>query len=239
MKFAGFIKQSLVDYPGEIAAVLFVRGCNLCCPFCHNGDLIVRSREAREQDIDETVILDFLRRRRNFLDAVVISGGEPGLFPELADFMAQVREWGYLVKLDTNGTNPAWVQSLLEQGLLDYVAMDVKHALVYGKYYEAAGKISKGNFFHIKSTLQILKNAPTPVMAEFRTTVIPALHQPEDITAIAQALQGAKLYTLQQFRPKQAFQPLWRDLIPYRREEMEALAELCVPYVEQVRIVNM
>jgi pyruvate formate lyase activating enzyme len=238
MKFAGILKQSLIDYPGEIAAVLFVRGCNLHCPFCHNGDLIIRSRERCAQDTDAEDILTFLNSRRGFLDAVVLTGGEPSLFPELTSFMERVKDMGYRVKLDTNGTNPLWVQRLLELEALDYVAMDIKHELNYNSYNEAVGgQLSKRRFFHIQSTVQILKAAP--VFVEFRTTVIPALHTPADIEGIAQSIRGAKLYTLQQFRPQQAFHLLWRELKPYYREDMEAMAQQCRPYVKQVRLVNI
>ena len=130
MEFAGLVTQSLVDYPGEIAAILFTRGCNIRCPFCHNPHLLVRTSRNAEPSVTMREIVDFLQEHKGFLDAAVITGGEPTLHPELPDAIRVIKEMGYLVKLDSNGTNPVMLQQLMEQQLLDYVAMDIKAPLI-------------------------------------------------------------------------------------------------------------
>lgn len=236
MNYADMIKQSLVDYPGEIAAVLFTRGCNLRCPFCHNPDLLVKPKiMVKPVDIEEA--LAFLIQRRGFLDGVVISGGEPTLNEELAQDIRRIKSLGFLVKLDTNGSNPIMLQGLLSQGNLDYVAMDIKAPLEYRKYKEACGKLSSEEFFCIRSSVQLLKNAEINV--EFRTTVVPALHTPEDIEAIARYIEGASLYTLQQFNPRVTLEPGYAKVVPYNKDEMQSLADRCSAYVKEVRVVNI
>ena len=239
MKYAGIVKQSLVDYPGEIAAVLFTRGCNMRCPFCHNGELLIRSRDHKEQDLEEETIMEFLRKHHGFLDAVVFSGGEPSLYAQegLIDNMRRVKEMGFKVKLDTNGTDSMWLEHLIEKNLIDYVAMDIKHILDYRKYLQAVGSLSKQNFFHIRNSVALLKSAALSV--EFRTTVIPGLHEPEEVMEIARSIAGAPLYTLQQFNPRKTLHPSWQHIIPYSKEQMETMARHAELYVDEVRVLNI
>ena len=230
MKFAGLLKQSLVDYPGKIAAVLFTRGCNLRCPFCHNPHLLIKpGRNGNGTGLREEDVLDFLQERRGFLDALVISGGEPSLHPGLPLFLRKVKELKYLVKLDTNGSNPVMLAQMLQEGLLDYVAMDIKAPLELKPYQEACGKLSSEDFFNIRSSVRLLRQAP--IIVEFRTTVVPCLHSPEDIKAIARYIKGAPLYTLQRFNPECTLEPGYAKVVPYSREEMQAIATRCAPYV--------
>jgi pyruvate formate lyase activating enzyme len=236
VKYAGMIKQSLVDYPGEIATVLFVRGCNLRCPFCHNPDLLIKPKlVVKPFDIDE--VLEFLVQRRGFLDGVVITGGEPCLNEELPADIARIKALGFLVKLDTNGSNPAMLEGLLRHKLLDYVAMDIKAPLEYKPYRQASGRLSSEDFFSIRSSVHLLKNAGTAV--EFRTTVVPALHTAADVIAIARYIEGAQLYTLQQFNPRVTLDPGYAHVVPYSKAEMQAIADQCAPYVQEVRVVNL
>lgn len=236
MKYAGMIKQSLVDYPGEIAAVLFTRGCNLRCPFCHNPDLLIKPAIiVKSYDIEE--VLEFLRQRRGFIDGVVISGGEATLNHELTADIARIKALGFLVKLDTNGSHPAMLEQLLRHKLLDYVAMDIKAPLDYKQYRSASGRLSSEDFFSIRSSVHLLKNADTKV--EFRTTVVPPLHTPEDIVEIARYIEGAELYTLQQFNPRVTLEPGYARVVPYSKAEMQAIADQCEPYVKEVRVVNL
>jgi pyruvate formate lyase activating enzyme len=237
MKYAGLIKQSLVDYPGEIAAVLFTRGCNMRCPFCHNPDLLIKPKNPVPEPIDIKEILSFLQERRGFLDAVVISGGEPTLNQELYDDIKSIKELGYLLKLDTNGTNPAMLEKLLKAGWLDYVAMDIKAPLEYKKYLQACGRLSTGEFFNIRSSIHLLRTSL--VRLEFRTTVVPVLHTPEDILDIARYLQGAPRYTLQQFNPSITLEPGYAGVVPYTREKMQAMAQACSDYIAEVKVVNI
>ena len=239
MKFAGLLKQSLTDYPGKIAAVLFSRGCNLRCPFCHNAHLLVRPgrNDAAAGEIEDLELLSFLQERRGFLDAVVFSGGEPTINPELPEVIRRVKDAGYLVKLDTNGHNPLMLTKLLADNLLDYVAMDIKAPLDYKKYLEASGRLSPKDFFNVRAAINLLQT--TAIEVEFRTTVIPLWHSPEDIAAIARYIEGARLYCLQQFNPRTTFDSGLSSVKPYSKEELMELARLCRPYVDSVRIRNV
>jgi len=236
MKYAGMIKQSLVDYPGEIATVLFTRGCNLRCPYCHNPDLLIKPKiVVKPTDIEE--VLEFLIQRRGFIDGVVISGGEPTLNDELPADIRRIKSLGFLVKLDTNGTNPTMLQSLLSQGYLDYVAMDIKAPLEYKKYRAACGKLSAEEFFGIRSSLHLLKSAKVDL--EFRTTVVPTLHTAEDIVEIARYIEGAGQYTLQQFNPRLTLEPGYAGVVPYSKQEMQSIADKCSVHIKDVRVINV
>ncbi|NLT19490.1 MAG: anaerobic ribonucleoside-triphosphate reductase activating protein [Syntrophomonadaceae bacterium] len=237
MEFAGLVTQTLVDYPGEIAAILFTRGCNIRCPFCHNPHLLVRTSRNAEPSVTMQEIEDFLQEHKGFLDAVVITGGEPTLHPDLPDVIRIIKGMGYLVKLDSNGTNPVMLQQLMEEQLLDYVAMDIKAPLDYRKYSNACGKLSTEDFFNIRSSVNLLMNSSLQV--EFRTTIVPPLHTPEDIEDIAKYIKGAPLYTLQQFNPSVTWDAAYGDVAPYSKEEMQAIADLAAPYVKSIRIVNI
>lgn len=236
MQYAGMIKQSLVDYPGEIVTVLFSRGCNLRCPFCHNPDLLIKPRMT-DPPVDIVEVLEFMSKRKGFLDGVVFSGGEPTLSQELIADIRSVKELGLLVKLDTNGTNTPMLELLLREGLLDYVAMDIKSPVEYKKYREACEKLSPENFFNIRSSILLLQAAGIDV--EFRTTVVPSLHSLEDIVAIAKFIEGARLYTLQQFNPRVTLEPGYGQVVPYTKKEMQQIADLCAPHVKEVRVVNL
>jgi pyruvate formate lyase activating enzyme len=236
MKYADMIKQSLVDYPGEIAAVLFTRGCNLRCPFCHNPDLLIKPK-IMIKPIDIEQVMEFLVQRRGFLDGVVISGGEPTLNDELAVDIRRIKSMGFLVKLDTNGTNPTVLHELLSLGYLDYVAMDIKAPLDYKKYRTACGKLSSEDFFNIRNSIHLLRNAGIKV--EFRTTVVPALHTAADIVEIARYIEGCEQYTLQQFNPRLTLEPGYGRVIPYSMNEMQAIADQCAAYVKDVPVVNI
>mgnify|MGYP000884496687 CR=1 FL=1 len=238
MKFAAILKQSLTDYPGQIAAVLFTRGCNLRCPFCHNPHLLIKpGRSETVTQLPDEDVIDFLHERRGFLDAVVISGGEPSLHSDLPLFLRKVKDLDYLIKLDTNGSNPVMLNEILREGLLDYVAMDIKAPLEYKSYQGACGKLGSEDFFNIRSSVQLLLQAS--IMVEFRTTVVPCLHQPEDIEAIARYIEGARLYTLQQFNPECTLEPGYGKVVPYSREEIQAVAEKCSKYVQKVKVLQV
>jgi pyruvate formate lyase activating enzyme len=236
MKYAGMIKQSLVDYPGEIAAVLFTRGCNLRCPFCHNPDLLVKPKIlVKPIDIEE--VAEFMIARQSFLDGVVISGGEPTLNEELPADIARLKSLGCLIKLDTNGTNPTMLTKLLAHKMLDYVAMDIKAPLEYKKYLQASGRLSTEDFFNIRSSIHLLRSSHINI--EFRTTVVPALHTAEDIISIARYIEGCELFTLQQFNPRITLEPGYANVVPYGKQEMQEIADKCAPYVKAVRVINL
>lgn len=189
MKISGFQKLSLVDFDGHISATIFVSGCNFACPFCHNAGLVNGS----EPQISESEVLDYLSKRFGLLDGVCISGGEPTLYPDLPKFIAKLKYIGYLVKLDTNGTNPEMVKYLVENKLVDYIAMDIKNS--EDNYIKTIGK--DYDFGKIKTTIEYIMNCE--IDYEFRTTLVKNLHTLEDIQKIAKLIAGAKKYYLQKF----------------------------------------
>lgn len=188
MKISGLQKVSLVDYDGQIATTIFTSGCNFACPFCHNSGLV----KGTEPEIPTSEILEYLNKRKNVLTAVCISGGEPTLHRDLPDFIAKIKELGYLVKLDTNGTNLDMLKFLVENKLIDYVAMDIKNSL--DNYSKTIGIDNKTN---IKDTIDYLMNCG--IDYEFRTTIIKNYHTENDIQKIAQTISGANRYFLQKF----------------------------------------
>lgn len=210
MLIAGFQKTSFVDFPGKIAAVVFTPGCNMRCWYCHNRHIL----SGEITLIDEGEVMDYLRKRRGMIDAVVISGGEPTLQKELRDFIGQVRELGYLVKLDTNGTNPHTLAGLMSDGLLDYVAMDIKAPL------SAYGTVTRtdDDMGAIRQSINLLINGS--VEYEFRTTFAPGLTA-EMIGELAGDIAGAKRYYLQQYRRVES-----GDAAPNTPEQLREAAEI-------------
>ena len=236
MKFAGIMKQSLVDYPGKVAAVLFTRGCNFCCPFCHNAHLVIKPHNPPPA-LEMQEILTFLRKHSGFLDAVVVSGGEPTLYPGLPEAFREFKALGYFTKIDTNGTNPTMLKQMLDEGLLDYVAMDMKAPLEFKKYANTVGSLTSGEFFNVRNSINLLRQVT--VRAEFRTTVVPSLHSEDDIVEIARYLKGSKIYTLQQFNPSVTLDAGFGNVIPYSRDQMQEIAQRCREYIEEVKTVNL
>jgi len=195
MKIAGIVRQSLVDYPGKIAAAVFTQGCNMNCVFCHNRCL-VRQR-GKDPYQEEEALFDFLRRRKRFLDGVVISGGEPTLQPDLESFTEKVKDMGFLVKLDTNGTHPEVIRKLFDKNLVDYVAMDVKAPM---RKYSEICQAEVDEQALLESMASIRESG---VDYEFRTTFCPQLND-SDIREIGELIAGAKKYVLQQYRETDA-----------------------------------
>lgn len=184
---------SLIDYPEHIADVVYVGACNFRCPYCHNFDLVLHPEQL--PDIIPARILRDLELRRGFVDGVVITGGEPTLQPDLLEFLADIRDLGLAIKLDTNGYRPDVLQKCLEQQLVDYVAMDIKSS--FAKYERAAGvPLDVGR---LQRSIELILNSK--VEYEFRTTVVPGLVDISDVQSIVRAIHGAKKYYLQCFRP--------------------------------------
>lgn len=200
MKIFGMQKTTLVDYPGHVATTLFTAGCNFRCPYCHNGDLVLGSDDLEAYSDEQ--IFSHLQKRIGLIDAVVISGGEPTLQSDLPEFIRRIKDLGYLVKLDTNGSHPAMLRSLVEEKLIDYVAMDIKHSRA--KYHTIASL--DFNLDDIVASVEYLKQGNIPY--EFRTTLCKELHQETDITAIGLWLSSAMSYYLQPYRETdQVIQP--------------------------------
>lgn len=191
MKIAGLQKLSLVDFDGITSATIFTYGCNFACPFCHNGELVIGSNIPI---IAENEIFDFLKKRKGLLEGVVISGGEPTLYEDLPTFIKKIKDLGYTVKLDTNGTNPKQLKHLLTNKLIDYVAMDIKNSLE--KYSITCGN-KNINISNIVESISLLKQNAIPY--EFRTTVISEFHTLADIVDIAKVITGVPKYFLQKY----------------------------------------
>jgi len=190
LRILGLEKLSLVDYEGYTAAVVFTGGCNFLCPFCHNSGLVYNS----VTEIPEKEVLGYLDKRFGLLDAVCISGGEPTIQPDLKDFITKVKNIGYKVKLDTNGTNPAVLQDLIDSKLIDYVAMDIKNS---EEGYCMTTGLKSVEFDKISHSIEILKSGK--VDYEFRTTIVKEFHNQNNIVAIGNLLKGAKILYLQKF----------------------------------------
>lgn len=222
----GFQGTSLLDFPGRVASLLFTGGCNLSCPYCHNPGLVLDPGAFPDLPLDD--LLADLYRRRAFIDGIVVSGGEPTLDPGLPTFLRQVREFGLQVKLDSNGLLPEVLDALLEEGLLDYLAIDLKTASRrYAELHRLPVDISR-----LQRTVELAKTAAIEV--EFRTTCVPQLVAAQDVRAIGELLRGARLWVLQQFVPQHAMFPEWREQPAYSREQLDELARLAETYVERV-----
>lgn len=191
--FAGMQNLTLLDYPDTMACILFTPGCNFKCPFCHNASLVVR--EAQD-DLKEDKIFSYLEKRKGILEGVVITGGEPLLHKDLERFLYKIREMGYRIKLDTNGSCPAPLRHIIGEGLVDYVAMDIKNSP--NLYMKTIGIAHSGDALlgRINESIELLKDS---VEHEFRTTVVKGLHTGESLVEIAKWIIGAKKYYLQQF----------------------------------------
>ena len=226
MIIGGLQKFSLIDYPGKISAIVFTRGCNFRCPYCHNPELVDPQRYAEPWQEEE--YWAFLQSRTQKLDAVVVTGGEPTLQEDLEPFLEKIRKMGFLIKLDTNGSNPDVLKDLLSANLVDYIAMDIKAPLE--KYSEVAKvPIDKTD---IQESIELIKQST--VDHEFRTTIAKNVLSKEDVVNIAKMLQGEKLYILQRCVPTKILDPLFlAQFEPYTHEELEQIANLIENYVLQ------
>ncbi len=191
MIIGGLQKLSLIDFPKKLAAVLFTQGCSFRCSFCHNKNLVIPKHFQKPIPLQE--IFDFLEKRKKQLQGVVISGGEPLLHEDIIDFIKSIKDMGYAIKLDTSGIFPQKLEKLLEQNLLDYVAMDIKSPLEKYSLVTMVNVDTK----KIRESIDLIMN--NCLDYEFRTTIVPSLHTEEDILAIANMIKGAKKYVLQNF----------------------------------------
>ena len=208
MNIAGVQKVTLLDYPGKVACEIFTQGCNFECPFCQNSSLIPITNTG---EFSEEEIFEYLNLRKNILDGVVITGGEPTVQKDLKGFIKKIKDLGLLVKLDTNGGNPKVLQELIDEDLVDYVAMDIKN--IFNKYNITAGK--RINLDNIKKSIEILK--ASKIDYEFRTTIIKEMHSLDDIVNICKLVGNAKYY-LQNFEDSENV--IDHSLHGFSREEL-------------------
>jgi len=226
MSIKGFQGTSLLDYPGRIASLVFWGGCNLTCPFCHNPALVLAPESW--PDLDAAALLDDLASRAPFIDGVVVSGGEPTLDPALADWLAGVKRLGLAVKLDTNGLRPDVLADLLERGLVDALAIDLKTAP--HRYAELhPGPVDSDALLE---TIRLVLAAQVAV--EFRTTCVPGFVAALDIELLGRLIRGAPRWALQQYHPEPALDPAWREVAPYPAASIDELAAIARQYVKDV-----
>ena len=225
MNISGIQKLTLLDYPGKCACTLFLAGCNLRCPFCHNASLVVGQAPAA---MTEEEFFAFLKKRRGLLDGVCVTGGEPTLRKDLPDFIRRIKEMGYLVKLDTNGSNPEMLRQLLAEKLLDYVAMDIKNCPE--RYAETCGGIDI--LPQVQESLAILKE--DNVEYELRTTLCRPFHDESALEAMGKWLSGTKNYYLQNFVDSGDL--IGSEVSGFTKEEMEALRNCVLPHIPTTRI---
>lgn len=192
MQICGLNKTTLLDYPGRVAATIFLGGCNFRCPFCHNASLVMEPDSQPQLSLEE--VLSFLKKRAGLLDGVCVTGGEPTLAPDLPDFLRKVKELGLLVKLDTNGYRPDVTKALINEGLVNHIAMDIKSSL--SGYSLATGRPDLP-VEPIMESISLLMNGT--IEYEFRTTVVGGLHTEKDFREIGQMLKGCRAYFLQPF----------------------------------------
>lgn len=222
MKFYGMQKMTLLDYPGYVACTLFTGGCNFRCPFCHNALLVLDLDE--NYTIPEEEVLAFLKKRQGLLDGVCVTGGEPLINKDIGDFLSKVKELGFKIKLDTNGTNPALLKELVSQNLVDYVAVDIKNSPE--KYAETVG-LKSFDMSTINETVNFLMSGS--VDYEFRTTVTKQFHTEKSMEEAARFIRGAKRYFLQNFVDSGNL--IGSGITGQSKEEMEKLLAVVKKYV--------
>ncbi len=227
VRICGLNKTTLLDYPGHVASTVFLGGCNFRCPFCQNGDLVLKPEG--QPAIEKEAVMAFLRKRKGVLTGVCITGGEPTIERGLEELIEEIKDIGYLVKLDTNGYCPEVIRKLTEKGLVDYIAMDIKNDLK--KYGETVG-IQGIDAGRIMDSIRWIINGKTDY--EFRTTVVKELHGREDMSAIGKAIKGAKAYFLQGYQESGGV--IAPGFHAYGKEEMEELAEWVKPFVPNVQL---
>lgn len=212
MQIGGLQKTTLIDYPDKVACTVFLIGCNFRCPFCYSSELVLPEKIELHPKISEEEFFNFLEERKGLIDGVVICGGEPTINEDLPLFIKKIKEMGYGVKLDTNGSNPEMLKKLLDKKLVDYVAMDLKAP--EEKYEEAVG--IKTDIEKIQKSIDLLKKGS--IDYEFRSTIVPSIHNKEDILKMAEWIKGSKKYYLQNFRPEKTLDPELEKIKPYPEE---------------------
>ncbi len=235
MEIKGFIDLSLVDWDAKLSSVIFLPNCNFRCPFCYNSTLVLHPEW--EETIPFEHVEDCLKKQIGWIDGVCITGGEPTLHQNLPDLCSKLKEMGFPVKIDTNGTNPIMVKELLDRGLIDYIAVDIKAPLTVEKYSKASGITAEKLLGKVKKTVEVLIEAKMDY--EFRTTAVPTLHEEEDIREICDDLKGCRKYVLQKFDVtlgKTTIDPDFSKLKPFTNEEMKALLTIAQESLPNVKL---
>jgi len=231
MLIAGLQKTTLIDYPDKIACVVFLAACNFRCPWCYSSELVLPLKIVKQPRISEKDLFDFLRKRRRLLEGVVICGGEPTINKDLPQFIEKIKNLGYSVKLDTNGTNPEMLKDLVVKKLIDYVAMDIKNKKEkYSQVFLEAKTIKD-----IEESVGFLKKGS--IDFEFRTTVVPTIHSKEDLLEIAKWIGGPNVrYYLQNYRPEKTIDPEFEKIKPFPQKFLEEIAKEISPYFKTCQV---
>jgi pyruvate formate lyase activating enzyme len=226
LEIKGFIESSFLDWDGKVVSTLFLPHCNFRCPFCHNAGLIEKPDEYETVPLER--IETFLLRNKDFIDGVCLTGGEPAMHKDrgLFEFMRQIKDHGFQIKLDTNGTDPELLKRAGDEKLVDYIAMDIKGPL--DERYDGLSGI-KTDLKRIIQSIEVITKHGMPY--EFRTTAVPTLLEVKDIEAIAEFISGARKFVLQQFVPEHCWNESLRSVKPYSREQLEEMVEAARPHV--------
>lgn len=241
MKIGGLQKLTLVDYPNKIAATVFLTGCNFKCGFCHNPSLVYPEPVEGVDQISESDFFSFLDSKIGLIDGICITGGEPTINSDLIDFIKKIKDKGFSVKLDTNGSNPEMLEKIIQEKLVDFIAMDIKTSVDVqsskfevrsSKYDKATG--TKVDIEKIKRNVELIKNSG--IDYEFRTTVVPGVVEKEDIEKIGEWLQGAKKFALQQFRNQKVLDKSFETVQPYSEETLREFKRILEKYIERIEL---
>lgn len=226
----GFIQNSLLDWDGKIVSTLYTPQCNFRCPFCQNAELVLNSE--RLETVPFEVIENYLKKNKAWVDGVCITGGEPCMYKNLPEFIRGIRKLGMLIKLDTNGGFPVLLKDIIKRKLVNYIALDIKAPLDLSSYNESIGVKSPQVLEDVKRSIKLIMDSD--VDYEFRTTVVPTLHEEKDIEKIAKFIKGAKKYALQNFSNKgEILDPKFEDIQPYHVEILYRMQRIVAPYVEK------
>lgn len=230
MSIGGLQKLTLIDYPGKLACTIFLTGCNFRCPFCYASELVLPEKIKKLPKISQKKLFEFLKEKKKLIDGVVICGGEPTMNRGLIPLIKKIKKMGFLVKLDTNGSDPKTLKKLINEKLIDYVAMDLKAPKE--KYQKVAGK--KIDIKKIQESINILMEGM--VDYEFRSTIVPTLHEKKDVIEMAKWIRGAKRYYLQNFRPEKTIDKKFEKIKPYPQEFLLEIQKIISPFFEVCQI---
>jgi len=227
-------KLTLIDYPGKLAATVFLAGCNFRCPWCYSRELVLPKEIKKGARISKKEFFNFLKEKKGILEGVVICGGEPTINKDLPEFIQKIKKMGYSVKLDTNGSNSKMLKKLIDKKLIDYVAMDIKAPL--GVKFQTNVKFQISKYENeIKKSVELLKNSR--IDFEFRTTVVPTIHKKEDFLKIAKWIGGPKVkYYLQNFRPEKTIDRKFEKIKPYSEEKLLEIKKAVSPFFKLCQI---
>lgn len=227
MLFGGLQKTTLVDYPGKVAATVFTLGCNFRCPYCHNPELVLPTLIKKQPKIGEKEVLNFLKSRQNLLEGLCITGGEPTLHSDLIDFIRKVKDLGFLVKLDTNGSFPEVINNLIGQKLIDYIAMDIKAPRHKYNIFTETDKDIK----NVEKSVELLKQ--NKVDYEFRTTLAPDILEEQDIMDIVEWIKPAPRFFLQRFENNKVLDEKFKNIKPWSEQRIKILFKKIKPFFSE------